>query len=65
MARMQKQIVSRAAVLNLRPFDFWRPFELVNVAFWLFSNNKNLVQFQSFMNYLFTNFQVYYMIHDC
>jgi len=24
---------SSTAMLNLRPFDVWRPFELVNVAF--------------------------------
>jgi len=26
---------SNSAMLNLRPFDFWRPFELVNWPFGL------------------------------
>jgi len=43
----------KSALLNPRPFEFGRPFELVNVAFWSLSENKNLVQFQFFLNFAF------------
>jgi len=52
-------------MLNLQPFDFWQPFELVNVAFRFLRKNRIWFSFNPFLILPFTNSQVYSMNHDC